>query len=111
MQAVWKLILDDEFIQVYTYGMVLTCIDGIERRIYPRIFTYSADYPEKYVVQHYFIHLSENISEFSLQQSESKASVLAQDALYPVINYVNLEKLATLRHARSVCDLSCTMRS
>jgi hypothetical protein len=29
--------------------MVIQCADGIERRIYPRIFTYSADYPEKWV--------------------------------------------------------------
>ena len=27
----------------------MTCADGIKRRIYPRIFSYSADYPEKYV--------------------------------------------------------------
>lgn len=25
------------------------CPDGVERRFYPRIFSYSADYPEKYV--------------------------------------------------------------
>ena len=30
-----------------TYGIIIRCIDGIERRVYPRIFTYSADYPEK----------------------------------------------------------------
>jgi len=47
MHAVWKLLLDDEFIHAYKYGMVIRCADGIERRIYPRIFTYSADYPEK----------------------------------------------------------------
>ncbi|KJA13981.1 hypothetical protein HYPSUDRAFT_150924 [Hypholoma sublateritium FD-334 SS-4] len=47
MQSVWKMILDDDFIHAYTYGMVIKCIDGIERRVYPRIFTYSADYPEK----------------------------------------------------------------
>jgi hypothetical protein len=47
MHAVWKFLLDDEFIHVYKYGMVIRCTDGIERRIYPRIFTYSADYPEK----------------------------------------------------------------
>jgi hypothetical protein len=49
MHAVWKILLDDEFIHVYKYGMVIRCTDGIERRIYPRIFTYSADYPEKWV--------------------------------------------------------------
>jgi hypothetical protein len=30
--------------------MVLKCADGVLRRIFPRIFTYSADYPEKCVL-------------------------------------------------------------
>ena len=47
MHAVLKILLDDEFIHAYKYGMVIRCVDGIERRIYLRIFTYSADYPEK----------------------------------------------------------------
>ena len=47
IQAVWKYILDDDFIHAMKYGIVVTCYDGIKRRIYPRIFTYSADYPEK----------------------------------------------------------------
>lgn len=45
----WKLLLDDEFLQAYEHGIVIECCDGVTRRIYPRIFTYSADYPEKYV--------------------------------------------------------------
>jgi len=49
IQAVWKYILDDDFIHAMIYGVVITCHDGIQRRIYPRIFTYSADYPEKQV--------------------------------------------------------------
>jgi hypothetical protein len=49
MHAIWSLLLDEEFLHAYTYGIVIQCIDGIERRVYPRIFTYSADYPEKYV--------------------------------------------------------------
>ena len=49
MQAVWKYILDDDFIHAMTYGVIVTCYDGITRRIYPWIFTYSADYPEEYV--------------------------------------------------------------
>ncbi|KAI6100080.1 hypothetical protein EDD16DRAFT_1697278 [Pisolithus croceorrhizus] len=28
-------------------GIVITCHDGVLRHVYPRIFTYSADYPEK----------------------------------------------------------------
>ena len=47
MHAVWKFLLDDDFLHAYKYGIVLRCRDGIERRIYPRVFTYSADYPEK----------------------------------------------------------------
>jgi hypothetical protein len=47
MHSVWRFLLDDEFIHAYQYGMVICCHDGIERRIYPRVFTYSADYPEK----------------------------------------------------------------
>jgi hypothetical protein len=47
MHAVWKLLLDEDFLHAYNYGMVLQCQDGIEQHIYPRIFTYSADYPEK----------------------------------------------------------------
>ncbi|KAH9476132.1 hypothetical protein JR316_0011703 [Psilocybe cubensis] len=47
MHSIWCHLLDDEFVYAYKYGMVIRCIDGIMRRIYPRIFTYSADYPEK----------------------------------------------------------------
>jgi hypothetical protein len=47
MHSVWKFLLDDEFLHAYKFRMVLRCQDGIERRVYPRILTYSADYPEK----------------------------------------------------------------
>ncbi|KAF9240183.1 hypothetical protein BU15DRAFT_74100 [Melanogaster broomeanus] len=50
MHAVWDIILDDEFINAYQHGIVLKCADGILRRVYPRIFTYSADYPEKIIL-------------------------------------------------------------
>ncbi|KAF8955383.1 hypothetical protein BDZ97DRAFT_1926897 [Flammula alnicola] len=46
-QNVWKAILDDDFINAYHYGIVIKCIDSVERRIYPQFFTYSVDYPEK----------------------------------------------------------------
>lgn len=45
--AVWRLILDPEFLHSYEHGVTLLCSDGILRQVYPRIFTYSADYPEK----------------------------------------------------------------
>jgi hypothetical protein len=45
--ACWNILLDAEFIYAYRHGIVLMCPDGILRRVFPRIFTYSADYPEK----------------------------------------------------------------
>lgn len=47
MHAIWDLLLDSEFIQAYVHGIIIRCADGVERRVYPRIFTYAADYPEK----------------------------------------------------------------
>jgi len=47
MHAIWKFLLDDDFMHAYKFEMVIKCADGVERRIYPRIFTYSTDYPEK----------------------------------------------------------------
>ncbi len=49
-QHIWSLLLDDEFMNAYKHGTVIKCADGVVRRLFPRIFTYSADYPEKYVV-------------------------------------------------------------
>jgi len=46
--AAWAELLDDEFIEAYTNGVVVLCVDGVRRRIFPRFFTYTADYPEKY---------------------------------------------------------------
>ena len=47
MQKIWLLILDETFVDAYTHGMLITCSDGVKRCIFPRIFTYAADYPEK----------------------------------------------------------------
>jgi hypothetical protein len=49
IQAQWTIILDDEFIEAWEHGIVHHCCDGIDRRFYPRIFIYAADYKEKYV--------------------------------------------------------------
>ena len=42
-----EVLLDDDFLEAWQHGIVIKCFDGILRRFYPRIFTYSADYPEK----------------------------------------------------------------
>lgn len=47
MHEVWGKLLDDEFVHAWEHGKVIKCADGITRRVYPRIATYSADYPEK----------------------------------------------------------------
>jgi hypothetical protein len=57
MHAVWKFLLDDDFLHAYKHGLVLRCQDGIERRIYPRVFTYSADYPEKCAFLYFWLSL------------------------------------------------------
>ncbi|PIL35257.1 hypothetical protein GSI_01982 [Ganoderma sinense ZZ0214-1] len=49
-QQVWLQLLDAEFMEAYEHGILLTCGDGVIRRVFPRIFTYSADYPEKVLI-------------------------------------------------------------
>jgi hypothetical protein len=71
--AQWAELLDDEFVNAYEHGFILMCADGIERWLYPRIFTYLADYPEKYVHTH--VELSgTNLALAFLQSSDSKYS-------------------------------------
>jgi hypothetical protein len=48
----WKILLDEDFLHAYQYGLVVEC-DGATCRFFPRIFTYSADYQEKYVCSEY----------------------------------------------------------
>ncbi|KAH9924456.1 uncharacterized protein B0H18DRAFT_1105032 [Fomitopsis serialis] len=47
MHAIWRLLLDEDFMKAYHEGMLVLCGDGILRRLFPRFFIYSADYPEK----------------------------------------------------------------
>ncbi|KAF8874231.1 hypothetical protein BD779DRAFT_1476607 [Infundibulicybe gibba] len=47
MQVIWLLLLDEEFMHAYIHGFVIEFADGVSRRVFPRFFTYSADYPEK----------------------------------------------------------------
>jgi len=84
MQAVWELLLDDEFMDAYINGIVMQCSDSILRRIFPRFFTYSADYPEKCVAQFYhtFDHRDLLFVEgFSSHVSSSSEMRLAHGAL------------------------------
>jgi hypothetical protein len=49
MQAVWLVLLDADFIHAYIHGLELNFIDDDPYLFFPRFFTDSADYPEKYV--------------------------------------------------------------
>ncbi|EMD39733.1 hypothetical protein CERSUDRAFT_92226 [Gelatoporia subvermispora B] len=48
--AVWLLLLNAAFLEAYVHSIIIDCGDGIKRRIFPRILTYSADYPERILV-------------------------------------------------------------
>ena len=46
--AVIKLILKGQFAEAYKHGILIRFPDGIIRRVFPRFYCYSADYPEKF---------------------------------------------------------------
>lgn len=50
LHAQWEILLDDDFLEAYKHGIVIECCDGTKFRFYPRILTYSADYPEKVIL-------------------------------------------------------------
>jgi hypothetical protein len=47
MQKIWLLMLNEDFVDAYACGTLITCSDGVKCQIFPQIFTYAADYPEK----------------------------------------------------------------
>jgi hypothetical protein len=48
--AVIRHILEGEFEEVYKNGVIILFPDGVHRRVFPRFYSYSADYPEKYII-------------------------------------------------------------
>ncbi|KIM52055.1 hypothetical protein SCLCIDRAFT_81444, partial [Scleroderma citrinum Foug A] len=47
----WQELLDEEFVCVHKHEIFITCADSIQRhRLFPCIFTYSADYSEKVLI-------------------------------------------------------------
>jgi hypothetical protein len=47
IHAIFSIILNDRFVDVYENGFILECGDGHRCRLFPHILMYSADYPEK----------------------------------------------------------------
>jgi len=68
IHAVWNLLLDDAFIYAFKYGMVIKCANGVERRVYPRFFTYSADYPEKCVFSYWYSFSCPYANSFTIRE-------------------------------------------
>ena len=54
MHVIWKLILNDKLMEAYEHGIVIKCSNDIWQRFYPQFFTYSADYPEKCVLNNLY---------------------------------------------------------
>ncbi|KAF7973003.1 hypothetical protein HWV62_16378 [Athelia sp. TMB] len=50
MHRVLDKVFDADFVHAYRHGFKMECLDGVWRRFYPRIFAYSADYPEKALI-------------------------------------------------------------
>jgi hypothetical protein len=49
--ACWAILLSDpEFCKAYFCGILILCWDGVWRRVFPRFFTYLADYPERCLI-------------------------------------------------------------
>ncbi|EFI26951.1 ubiquitin and ribosomal protein S27a [Coprinopsis cinerea okayama7 len=46
----WRLLLDDDLLGAMRHGIRVSCVDGVTRLFFPRIFTYSADYLEKALI-------------------------------------------------------------
>ena len=55
MHAIWSHLLNEEFMNAYVHGMLVECVDRTVYWFFPWIFTYSADYSEKYILSHTFL--------------------------------------------------------
>lgn len=47
MHAIWDLLLDNKFKDAYNNGILITLLNGLRWLMFPRMYTYSADYVEK----------------------------------------------------------------
>jgi hypothetical protein len=47
VHAIWLLLMDKEFIEIYQNGFICRFVNGIIRRAFVRFHTHSVDYPEK----------------------------------------------------------------
>ncbi|RXW14870.1 hypothetical protein EST38_g10985 [Candolleomyces aberdarensis] len=92
----WKALLDDEFLDAYEHGVVIECLDGVKRRFYPRILTYSADYPEKFVVVLLYIMVSQADMNMTGQNCRGQYQKSWQNPVYTLCYPISGEQLDAL---------------
>ena len=80
MHAIRLVLLDEEFIEAYVHGILHKFINGIVRRAFLRIFTYSADYPEKFAAFFLYCKWLTRLTEYCSHASGSLRNALAQHA-------------------------------
>jgi hypothetical protein len=104
MHAQWSILLDDEFLEAYAHGIVIMCCDGIMRRFYPRILTYSADYQEKYVAFHlvYFAKLVLIKYRVILASILSKGLCPCPRCLIPLSRFQNLGMIRDMKQRETL---------
>ena len=98
LHAQWTILLDDEFIKAYEHGIVVECWDGITRRCYPRILTYSADYPEKCVVYAVLSYHHLTVDRVLLASIHDKGLHLCPRCLIPRTRVQNLGMTLNMKH-------------
>ena len=104
MHAQWAILLDDEFLEIYAHGIVLEGENGINRRFYPRIFTYSTDYPEKLVTLylHLLASLTLPFARVLLATICSKGWCPCPCCLMPLNKIHNLGTVSDMRQQQSL---------
>jgi len=94
-QAAWLILIQDpEFLDAYINGIVVVCIDGIKRRLFPRFFVYSADYPEKYIFLS-ALCLNSHIPGLRSRPSEISGHSHAHDAWFLRTRFLKLARKKT----------------
>jgi Plavaka transposase len=86
----WDILLDEELLRAMENGIRIVCPDNVTRLFFPWVFTYSADYPEKYS-SHLFSRswcISDTIAELLLAPSDPWAKSLVLVASPKSVTYI-----------------------
>ncbi|KAG2064847.1 hypothetical protein BDR04DRAFT_1130612 [Suillus decipiens] len=76
--VIWCILIDDNFLDEYRDGIIIKCHDRVTHQVFPRIFTYSADYPEKVLIA----AICDKGVVARLYQSVKDTVIAARNAIY-----------------------------